>query len=135
MQQNCIYIYAMKILSPVQVDRLGITAAIACALHCAALPFAITYLPLLGLNFLANIWVEIGMICISIFLGCYSLAKSYPKHKNSLPIALLALGFITIGLGHFLLHTLEAFLVPIGGIILAIAHFWNWRFLKRCSHQ
>lgn len=135
MQQNCIYICAMKILSHTQIDRLGIIAAIACAVHCAALPLIITSLPLLGLNFLANIWVEIAMICISIILGCYSLSKSYPKHHSLKPTILLLIGFSLIAIGHFLLYDFEAFLIPIGGLLLAAAHFLNWKSLKSCNHN
>lgn len=125
----------MKILSHSQIDRLGITAAIACAIHCAALPLIITTLPLIGLEFLANIWVEITMICISVFLGCYSLSRSYPKHHNLIPILLLLLGFAFIAMGHFWLHELESFLIPIGGLILALAHLANWRYMKSCRHD
>ena len=135
MQLNCIYICAMKILSHSQIDRLGITAALACAIHCAALPLIITSLPLLGLEFLANIWVEITMICISIFLGCYSLSRSYPKHKKLMPIYILLSGFAIIALGHFWLDHIESFLIPIGGLILALAHIVNWNLMKSCSHN
>ena len=135
MQHNCIYICSMKILSHTQIDRLGIMAAIACAVHCAALPLLFTTLPLIGLEFLANIWVEVTMICISLLLGCYSLSKSYPKHRCLKPTILLLIGFIFIAVGHFLLHDFEAFLIPIGGLILAAAHFVNWRSLKSCSHN
>jgi len=135
MQHNCVYICSMKILSHTQIDRLGIMAAIACAVHCAALPLLVTSLPLIGLEFLANIWVEISMICISILLGCYSLSKSYPKHHSLTPTILLLIGFIFIAVGHFLLHDFEAFFIPIGGLIIATGHFVNWRSLKSCTHH
>lgn len=135
MQLNCIYICSMKNLSHSQIDRLGITAAFACAVHCAALPLIITSLPLLGLEFLANIWIEITMICISIFLGCYSLSRSYPKHKNLMPVILLLSGFMVIAIGHFWLHEFESFLIPIGGMILALAHVVNWTLMKSCTHN
>lgn len=125
----------MKILSHTQIDRLGIMAAIACAVHCAALPLLITTLPLIGLEFLANIWVEITMICISLLLGCYSLNKSYPKHRSLTPTILLLVGFVFIAFGHFLLHDFEAFLIPIGGLLLATAHFVNWKTLKLRIHN
>lgn len=135
MQLNCIYICDMKILSHSQIDRLGITAAVACAVHCAVLPLIITSLPLLGLEFLANIWVEITMICVSVFLGCYSLSRSYPKHKNLMPIIVLLSGFTIISIGHFWLEDLESFLIPIGGLVLALAHMVNWRLMKSCNHD
>ena len=39
-------------------DWLGVIAAIGCAIHCAAMPLIIAYLPALGLSFLAD--EEIG---------------------------------------------------------------------------
>jgi hypothetical protein len=41
-----------------KLDRIGMTASTACAIHCAAVPLLITSLPLIGLGFLANPWVE-----------------------------------------------------------------------------
>jgi hypothetical protein len=35
-------------------DWLGMIASIGCAIHCAAMPFVIAYLPALGLSFLAD---------------------------------------------------------------------------------
>jgi hypothetical protein len=41
-----------------RLDSIGITASTLCAIHCAAMPLLFTSLPLLGLGFLANAWVE-----------------------------------------------------------------------------
>ena len=35
-------------------DWVGITASVGCAIHCAAMPFVIAYLPAFGLSFLAD---------------------------------------------------------------------------------
>ena len=110
-------------------------ASVSCAIHCAALPFLLTALPLLGLEFLANAWVEITMIIISLFLGCYSLLRSYPKHKNVGPLILLVIGFTFIFSGHFLFHEVEFVLIPLGGFIIAASHFVNWKLMKKCSHN
>ncbi len=135
MQLYCFYICAMKsIIKSTRLDQLGITASIACAIHCALLPLLITSLPLLGLEFLANIWVEISMICLSLFIGTYALSTSYPKHKRIIPIAILVAGFLFIGSGHLLFETMEAILVPAGGLIIATAHWMNWKYSKICSH-
>jgi hypothetical protein len=120
------------ILKPKKIDQLGITASLACALHCAALPFLITSLPLLGLGFLANSWVEISMIFISVFLGFYSLLISYPAHKRITPLFVLILGFALIGCGHYLAEDLEGLLIPLGGLSIAGAHFLNWKYNKSC---
>ena len=136
MQLNCFYICIMKsILKSLKPDQWGIIASVGCAIHCAALPLIITTLPLLGLGFLGNIWVEIIMILISILVGIYALSTSYPKHKKALPILILLLGFLLIALGHVVFEEIEAILVPIGGLTIAAAHLINWRFSKSCIHE
>lgn len=116
-----------------RLDHLGITASIACAIHCAALPLVITALPLVGLEFLANIWVEISMICLSLIVGIYSLGTAYPKHKKLYPILILLAGFVLIGSGHFLFEDLEAVIVPLGGFTIAAAHLVNWKYSRICK--
>lgn len=65
------------------LDKLGILASVACAVHCAVLPLVITVLPLIGMEFLANEWVEISMICLAIGIGAWSLVGAYSSHKKS----------------------------------------------------
>lgn len=123
-----------RLIRTEKLDQLGMTASIACAIHCAALPFLITTLPLLGLNFLADSWVEITMICLSLTIGIWSLGTSYPKHRKILPITVLIIGFALIGSGHYVLHEMEAILIPLGGFTIAAAHFVNWKYSRSCSH-
>ncbi|MEJ7558414.1 MAG: MerC domain-containing protein [Pedobacter sp.] len=126
----------MKSLIKVErLDQWGMTASIACAIHCAALPLVTTALPLLGLEFLANVWVEIIMIILSLVLGTWSLLGTFGKHKDIMPILILTIGFLFISGGHFIWHDLEAILIPLGGFTLAGAHFINWKLVRTCSHN
>jgi hypothetical protein len=118
-----------------RLDHLGMAASIACAIHCAALPLAITALPLLGLEFLANIWIEVSMICLSAMVGVLSLRLSYPKHQKIAPILILIMGFLLIGTGHLFFEQLEAVFVPLGGFTIAAAHLINWKHSRSCKHQ
>ena len=117
-----------------KLDHLGITASLACAVHCAALPFIITMLPLWGLGFLADSWVEMTMIGLSLVVGIWSLGSSYPRHRKALPVAILLTGFALIAAGHYLLHEFEAALIPLGGVVIAAAHLVNWRYTRLCKH-
>lgn len=123
-----------SLLKSDKLDHLGIAASIACAIHCAALPLIITALPLLGLEFLANIWVEIFMIGLSLVVGISALISSYPVHKKTLPIIILLVGFILIAIGHFVFKNLEAVIVPLGGFTIAAAHLINWKYSRTCKH-
>jgi hypothetical protein len=122
-------------IKPARLDQWGMTASIACAVHCAVLPFFISTLPLWGLNFLAHSWVEISMICLSLLIGIWSLSSSYPKHKKAIPIIVLIAGFACIAAGHYFVESLEAVLIPLGGFTIAAAHFINWKYSRSCQHQ
>lgn len=142
MQLNCFYICGGKIymfmkpfVKSARLDQLGITASLACAIHCAVLPFFISTLPLWGLGFLAHSWVEVLMICLSLVIGAWSLSSSYPRHKKVLPVAVLLAGFGSIALGHYFIESLEAILIPLGGFTIAAAHFINWKYSRSCKHK
>ena len=121
------------------LDKLGITASTLCAIHCAALPFVMTLLPLWGLDFLADQGVEITMLVFSLLIGIWSLARGYRAQHHSLwPISILIFGFLLICSGHFLpVERFEAVLIPLGGLSIAAAHFTNLKMLKSCpiDHQ
>jgi len=130
----------MKLRSyKINLDRIGITASTLCAIHCAALPFLITVLPMWGPGFLANEAVEITMIAVSLIIGIWSLGAGYWKqHHHIMPILLLISGFACIVFGHFSgIELLEPILIPIGGFTIAAAHYINLRMLKSCpiDHQ
>ena len=130
----------MKLRSyKINLDRIGITASALCAIHCAALPFLITVLPMWGMGFLANEAVEMTMIAVSLILGIWSLSTAYRKqHHRISPILILITGFSCIAFGHFSgIGLLEPILIPLGGFTIATAHYINLRMLKSCpsDHQ
>ncbi|MDB5007858.1 MAG: hypothetical protein JWP45_2251 [Mucilaginibacter sp.] len=106
------------------------TASVLCAVHCAVVPFLITSLPLLGLGFLANPWFEWSMILFALFIGFYAIGSSYFRvHHKLLPVCLLIFGFSIIIAGHiFVQNWREAIIVPVGGLLIATAHFFNFRY-------
>jgi hypothetical protein len=120
-----------------RLDHIGITASTLCAIHCAIVPVLFTSLPLLGLGFLANIWVEWGMIVLALTIGAYSIGLSYLRiHRRPLPLILLTAGFAIIMLGHaFINGWAEAVIVPVGGLLIAIAHFANYKYTGACRHD
>jgi len=121
-------------IKAIKLDNVGITASTLCAIHCAAVPVFFTSLPLVGLGFLANPWVEWIMIMIALVVGSSSIGNSYFKeHHRILPLLLLIAGFITIIAGHlFTRGWLEAVIVPLGGFTIATAHFVNYKYAGTC---
>ncbi len=118
-----------------KLDNIGMTASTLCAIHCAAVPVFFTSLPVFGLEFLANPWVEWGMILFALLIGVSAIGGSYLRmHRRPLPVLLLALGFAVIILGHLFTNGwVEAVIVPAGGIIIAIAHFVNYKNAGICN--
>ncbi|RZK67413.1 MAG: hypothetical protein EOO85_25575 [Pedobacter sp.] len=50
------------------------------------------------------------------------------------PTLILVLGFALIATGHFSGNDfLEPIFIPIGGIVIATAHFINLKYVKSCS--
>lgn len=122
------YLCAMSIrIEKGVLDKLGILASVACAVHCALLPLVITVLPLVGMEFLANEWVEIFMLCLAVCIGAWSLVGAYSLHKSLVPLTVLMLGFALIGTGHFGIDDWEPVLIPLGGLTIAAAHYINWK--------
>jgi len=121
------------------LDSLGMTASALCAIHCAIVPLLITSLPLIGLGFLANPLFEWGMIVFALLIGIYAIGLSYFRtHHKLLPMVLLVGGFLIIIGGHlFISGWHEAIVVPIGGLLIATAHFFNFRYAGMCrlDHQ
>lgn len=116
-----------------KLDGIGFTVSSLCAIHCVLMPFAISLLPLIGLEFLAEPWVEVSIILFSVILGTWSLIPAYRKfHQNLKPIIFLIIGFVFILGAHFLgFHEFEPVLMPIGGMSIAAAHYFNWKLSKR----
>ncbi|MEO8402935.1 MAG: MerC domain-containing protein [Chitinophagaceae bacterium] len=115
-------------------DALGITASVACAIHCAVLPLFISSLPLFGVNIIHNIPFEAGMVLLSFLIGSYSFYHGYKKHHhNSLPFLLFSAGLVFLLLKLFFIHY-EAWLLIPAVILIVSAHFFNFRQCRVHDH-
>ena len=78
-------------------DWVGITASVGCAIHCAAMPFVIAYLPAFGLSFLADEAFHKWMALICFLIAIAAFVPGLRKHRNWIPVSVGAIGlaFIT----------------------------------------
>jgi hypothetical protein len=78
-------------------DSLGIVASVGCAIHCAAMPFVIAYLPALGLSFLADESFHKWMALVCFLIAIVAFIPGVRKHGNWIPVSIGAVGlaFIT----------------------------------------
>lgn len=118
-------------------DRVGATASFLCAIHCAALPFVLALLPVLGLGFLADHGFERGFVIFACLLALTSLVNGYRHHRRPLPLLLalpgLALLLVGVTFAERYSIALHSTLVTCGGLLVAAAHFTNLR-LDRPFH-
>lgn len=116
-------------------DRIGATASFLCAIHCAALPFVLTLLPLVGLEFLADHRFERAFVMFACALALFTLINGYRRHRRPGPLlfafpglSLLLLGVTAAEQYSIVLHSV---LVTCGGVLVAAAHFINLRLDRR----
>lgn len=110
------------------IDLLGITASIACAIHCSVFPIAIA-LGFLGSGFMkGHVLIDVLFIGLSLFIAIFSLLRSYQlKHRETLPLIVFFIGISLIGLGLQFHGNVEMVLATIGGLTIASAHILNIR--------
>jgi hypothetical protein len=120
------------------VDRIGATASLLCAVHCALLPFVLALLPLVGLEFLAGHAFERVFVTCAAALAGASLIVAYRRHHRPQALFLMVPGIALLLFGiavnldvHVLLHTAS---VVTGGLLLAGAHVTNLVLAHRHHH-
>ncbi len=115
-------------------DALGISASLACAIHCALLPLFLTSLPVLGFNIINNLFFETLMIFAAVAIGCYALYHGFKKHHhNTLPLIIFCCGMLLL-FGKQIWHQWQLwFLIPAVCMIVS-AHYLNYRLCKKAHH-
>lgn len=116
-----------------KADNLGATASLICAVHCVALPVLLAALPVLGLAWLDNPWVDRGFFILAMFIILAAHPKGYRKHGSCVPASLAVFGLLGILLAlAFEAHPVHHYAIALGGLFIACSHFLNRRF---CEHH
>lgn len=122
---------AMK--TQINWNALGVSAAVACAIHCALLPLFISTLPLFGVNLLDNIYFEAGMILTALVIGGLTLFHGYRKHHHKLlPLYLFIAGMVILIIKHFFSNTV--WLIAPSSLLIIAAYYINWRYCRQAKH-
>lgn len=115
-------------------DALGITASVACAIHCALLPLVLTSLPVFGVEIIDNAGFEIMMIIIAAAIGAYSLLHGYRKHHHQLtPLLIFSAGVLFL-CAKQVWHQQQLWLLPPAVFLIVTAHYLNYRSCKKPVH-
>lgn len=109
-------------------DALGAGASFVCAIHCAALPLLLSVVPLMGISFFENPYIEYSLMFISFIIGLIALYRGYSHHKGTLPIVLFATGFPLLVFSHIKLQGIISFsIIGFAALLIIGAHILNYR--------
>lgn len=118
-------------------DRIGLSAAWLCAIHCAIWPLALALLPALGIWGLAGF--EQGFVVFAAILGVTSLAVGYRRHRTFRAFWFLLPGLVLLFIAtathvhdHLMLH---AAMMTAGGLLVGVAHLVNLRLSHGHVHD
>ena len=118
----------------ISLDALGITASLACAIHCAVLPLFVASLPLFGINIIENHAFEFGMIALAFVIGIYALWHGYRRHHHSvLPMILFSIGIGSLILKQVFHDYHHILLIP-GVLFIVGGHYFNYRLCRQHNH-
>ena len=122
----------MKRFFGLNLDFLGFSGSFLCAVHCLVLPFALSAGLLGNLSTIHNSILQWMIVTGLLLVAFLSLFRSYRSgHGRLAPLLLGSLGFLGVLIGESF-HGMEGHvLAGIGGLILAIAHYYNWRLLTK----
>ncbi len=118
------------------LDTTGMAASWLCSIHCLALPFAVSALPLVGLSFLISETTERVFIGISILIAGLSLLPAYfREHRRIRALTMFTGGIGLIILSHLLFEEIlmfKAIFLITGGAVITTAHLVNRRLCRDC---
>lgn len=111
-------------------DAMGITASLACAVHCALLPLVVTSLPVFGINIINNPYFEFFMILAAFAVGSLALVHGYRKHhRNLVPIFLFGAGIFLL-FAKQIWHEKQFLILPFAVIFIVSGHLSNFRLSR-----
>ncbi|MCU4677002.1 MerC domain-containing protein [Catenovulum sp. 2E275] len=117
-------------------DKLAIFLSSVCLIHCLLLPFVLIVVPSLGtLLSVDHETFHLLLLYFVVPLGLVALTLGYQHHKNGKVLTIGLAGLLMLTLiavfGHdFLGETLELALTVMTTILIAYAHYQNYKLRK-----
>lgn len=117
------------------LDRTAIGLSLLCLAHCLALPIVIVLLPLISLSLLGDHSFHQVLLLLVVPISLAGIGLGFPHHRDVLVLLLGTVGMavllIVATYGHTMLPlAYEPWLTTLGGLILAVAHFRNFRLCR-----
>ena len=121
--------------SVVVLDRAGICASLACAVHCAVFPVVLAALPALGLAWLDAEWVDWTMVLLAAGIALRAHRGGFTVHRRCLPAGVAVVGLLTIVTTMCLLkgNASQHYMQAAGAVVVASSHFLNRHLCRTCT--
>jgi MerC mercury resistance protein len=117
------------------LDRAGMSASLACAVHCAVLPLLLAALPAIGLAWLDSPWVDWTMVALAAAIALRAHRGGFQVHRRCLPAGVAVTGLLIIVTTICVLkgsanhHYIQAS----GAVVVASSHFLNRHLCRNCK--
>lgn len=85
-------------------DFAGITASLACAIHCAAMPLVIAYLPAMGLTWMVGEGFHQAMAVLCIMIALAAFVPGWRKHRRPSPVMFGMTGLALLMMAAFMME-------------------------------
>lgn len=107
-------------------DTAGVLGAIIAALCCAGTPLIVSALTATGLTFLRKDAILWPVMLASLAVALWGFWRGVRSHRKLGPMALGALGALSLALGVIVVHGFPAMQMIYGGaVVLVAATAWN----------
>jgi hypothetical protein len=118
------------------LDRMAISAAALCMLHCLATPLLLIAVPIVPAGFMADrefhgilVMLALPVSLVALFMGCH-------RHGDRGVLVLGGIGLASLGLIAFLGHDVlgesgERVATVVSGAVLAAGHLRNYKLCRR----
>ncbi len=119
------------------LDVTGTAVSWICLIHCVALPFFISLVPLIGLSFLLDERVEWLIIGASVLVGAVSLLPAYfRRHGKTRSLLLFLAGIGLVVAAHLQFEDNLLLQIPFllaGAGLITAAHLVNRHLCRTCT--
>jgi hypothetical protein len=116
------------------LDRAGMSASLACAVHCVVLPLLLAALPAFGLAWLDSPWVDWTMVVLATLIALRAHRGGFRVHRRCLPAGVAVAGLLIIVTTICLLKGSAShhYIQASGAVVVASSHFLNRHLCGNC---
>ena len=133
--KNCNDMEPYEVQSVAVLDRAGMCASLACAVHCAVFPLILGALPALGLARLDADWVDWTMVLLAAGIALRAHRSGLTVHRRCLPAGVAVVGLLTIVMTMCLLkgNASHHYMQAAGAVVVASSHVLNRHLCRTCT--